>query len=66
MNEEGLQKTANDLIYVGQKIPFDQKRFLDGLNALKSLEEGQDEQLRTYLQQIVPTYHPAEQTAAAV
>ena len=66
MNEEGLQKTANDLIYVGQKIPFDQKRFLDGLDALKSLEEGQDEQLRTYLQQIVPTYHPAEQTAAAV
>jgi len=60
MNEEGLRKTANDLIYVGQKIPFDSRSFLEGLSRLQSLEEGQTDLLREYLQQIVPTYHPAE------
>ncbi|MBQ7344803.1 MAG: polysaccharide biosynthesis protein [Oscillospiraceae bacterium] len=58
MGEEGLTKTANDLIYVGQKIDFDQERFLEDLKALSELTEGQEDQLRQRMRSIVPTYAP--------
>ncbi len=62
MGEEGLDKTANDLIYVGHKTDFDQAQFLSGLQALSALEEGQEEELRRRLRTLVPTYAPSKQT----
>ena len=62
MNEEGLTKTANDLIYIGQKTDFDTQRFLEDLESLRQLEEGQDALLRRQMSQIVPTYTPPRQT----
>ena len=62
MDEEGLTKTANDLIYVGQKIDFDQEQFLDGLQILSRLTEGQEDELRKHLRTIVPTYAPPAET----
>ena len=59
MDEEGLTKTANDLIYIGHKIDFDQTKFVEGLQSLHDLEEGQDALLRSRLRTIVPTYTPA-------
>ena len=59
MNEEGLTKTANDLIYVGQKTDFDTAAFLEDLTTMRELEEGQDSLLRTHLRRIVPTYAPS-------
>ena len=58
MNEEGLQKTANNLIYVGRKIPFDRQELLEGLESLRAVEEGQEKLLRSRLRAIVPTYTP--------
>ena len=58
MDEEGLQKTANDLIYIGHKISFDQEEFLAGLAELSRLTEGQEAQLRRQIKSIVPTYAP--------
>ncbi|MBQ9762512.1 MAG: polysaccharide biosynthesis protein [Oscillospiraceae bacterium] len=58
MGEEGLTKTANDLIYVGHKIDFDQDRFLAQLQELERLTEGQEADLRRRLRSIVPTYAP--------
>ena len=63
MGEEGLTKTANDLIYVGQKIDFDQKQFLEDLQELAELTEGQESQLRQRMRSIVPTYAPPAETA---
>ncbi len=60
MGEEGLSKTANNLIYVGKKTPFDHAAFLQRLEALRALQEGQHDELRRQLQQIVPTYHPQQ------
>ena len=62
MDEEGLTKTANDLIYIGHKIDFDQTRFVEGLQGLRELEEGQDALLRSRLRSLVPTYAPSSET----
>ena len=61
MDEEGLTKTANDLIYIGHKINFDQDRFMEDLQTLRQLEEGQDALLRQRLRTLVPTYHPSSE-----
>ena len=61
MDEEGLAKTSNDLIYIGHKIDFDEKQFREELDALAALTEGQEEQLRRHIQAIVPTYVPPKQ-----
>ena len=62
MDEEGLTKTANDLIYIGHKINFDQTHFVEGLQGLHELEEGQDTLLRSRLRSLVPTYAPSSET----
>jgi FlaA1/EpsC-like NDP-sugar epimerase len=58
MDEEGLDRTANDLIYVGHKLDFDQNCLLAELEELSWLEEGQEYQLRRQLRALVPTYTP--------
>ena len=62
MNEEGLTKTANDLIYIGQKTDFDTDGFLADLESLRWLEEGQEALLRRQICHMVPTYTPPKQT----
>ena len=59
MNEEGLTKTANDLIYIGHKTDFDQNLLYESLDALAQMKEGQDTQLRRQLMELVPTYKPS-------
>ena len=41
MAEEGLEKTANDLIHIGKPVPFRYETFFDGLTALKEAAERQ-------------------------
>ena len=62
LSEEGLTKTANDLIYIGKKTTFDLEGFAADLAALKALEEGQESLLRTRLRHMVPTYAPSQET----
>lgn len=55
--EEGLQKTANNLIYIGKPLEFNEVHFL---SQLKELEEAASEERRNVkelVSQIVPTYH---------
>ena len=65
LNEEGLSRTANDLIYVGQKIHFDHARFMEGLEALHDLSEGQEDALRRQIRALVPTYSPTQVPAVS-
>lgn len=60
MGEEGLAKTANDLIYVGHAIDFDHDWFFAELDQLAALTEGQDRQLRQQIRKLVPTYTPMQ------
>ena len=63
MGEEGLTKTANDLIYVGHKIDFDHEWFFKELETLGNLSEEQESQLRRHIQTLVPTYSPQAEAA---
>ncbi len=63
LKEEGLTKTANDLIYIGQKIEFSQEAFFEQLQELSQLTEGEENRLRAQLRTIVPTYKPSGETA---
>ena len=58
MAEEGLQTTQNDLIYVGNPIPFDTEGFLEQLNGLMTAAYENDPRIRDFVQKLVPTYHP--------
>ena len=58
MAEEGMQKTPNELIHIGNPIPFDVKRFLQQLQVLMRAAYENDENIRQIVESIVPTYHP--------
>lgn len=55
--EEGLQKTENELIFIGKPLEFDEVHFLSELQKLEEavLEERFD--VKEIVSHIVPTYH---------
>ena len=64
MAEEGLQKTANDLIHIGKPVPFRYEDFFGQLMTLKAAAENNSLDIETHVAQIVTTYRPQETTAA--
>ena len=59
MAEEGLTKTANDLIHVGKPIAFDINDFINQLDRLMYAAYANKKNIRELLQEMVPTFHPA-------
>ncbi len=57
LSGEGMQKTDNDLIYIGHEIEFDRTDFAVNLLSLKDMDETDEEALREKIAEIVPTYH---------
>jgi FlaA1/EpsC-like NDP-sugar epimerase len=66
MAEEGLKKTNNDLIHIGEPIPFDTDTFFRRLETLSERANSNDRNIRTYIMEVVSTYHPAAPLPAAV
>jgi len=66
MAEEGLQKTDNDLIHIGNPIKFDEDEFLSKLEGLMLAAYANKEgQIRGLVKDMVSTYHPeGERTEA--
>ena len=61
MAEEGLQKTENDLIHIGNPVRFDEDEFLKKLESLnEAAGDNREEQIRKLVEETVTTYHPAE------
>ena len=59
MAEEGLLKTDNDLIHIGQPIPFDRDIFLEQLEKLmKVAYANKENEIQSLVETIVTTYHP--------
>ena len=58
MADEGLEKTANDLIYVGHPIDFDAEVFLERMHELREAAYANDENIRELIMDMAPTYHP--------
>lgn len=59
MAEEGLKKTPNKMIHIGQPIAFDVEHFLYDLEELMQAAYANSNDIRTIVERIVPTYHPA-------
>ena len=59
MAEEGLQKTENELIHIGNPIPFDIDAFLVQLQKLMDAAYQNDENISVLVERMVSTYHPA-------
>lgn len=60
MNEEGMQDTPNKLIHIGKPIDFDMEAFEGQLQHLYEVAYQDGDQIRTEVQNIVKTYHPAK------
>ena len=59
MAEEGMRKTPNKLIHIGNPIPFDQEQFLLQLNDLMQAAYENQGDICRIVEQMVSTYHPA-------
>lgn len=54
--EEGLQKTENNLIYIGKPLEFNEVHFLSDLKKLEEAASGESRQVKQLVSKIVPTY----------
>ena len=58
MDEEGMQTTDNKLIFIGKPIEMDDEWFKKKIEELDRDSKEDDENIRKYVQEIVPTYAP--------
>ena len=58
MDEEGMQTTANKLIFIGKPIEMNDSRFKSKLEELDRDSREDDENIKQYVKEIVPTYKP--------
>ena len=56
MNEEGLKKTANEMIFIGKPIEFDKEEFKTQLDKLAEAAVNEEADVRRMIKEIVPTY----------
>ena len=61
MAEEGMQKTANDLIHIGKPIPFDVDTFLHQLEDLAKASYDNDPEIVNKVEEVITTFHPVGQ-----
>lgn len=62
MNEEGLQKTSNKLIFIGKQIEIDNNKFIQQLRKLRDAAFENDEEATVQaLREIVPTFVKPEE-----
>ena len=67
MSGEGMEKTPNDLIFIGHEMPFDYEVFEEQLDQFRHLDEryGTNEILRQIVREVVPTYHDPKDDISA-
>lgn len=61
MNEEGLKKTANSMIFIGKPIEFDVEAFERQLEELIEEARNESADIRAKIREIVPTYRDASE-----
>lgn len=58
--EEGLQKTPNNLIFIGKPIPFDENEFFEKLVDLKKTAYEDDPEMKRVVKDLIPSYQYKE------
>ena len=67
MSEEGLRKTPNNLIHIGNPLPLDVDTFLPQLQKLMQLAyDGQEEDVIQLVEKMVPTYRRNQETSGTI
>ncbi len=61
MNEEGLVKTENKMIFIGKPIEFDSEELKKQLEELEKQAVNETDDIRTIIKKIVPTYQMKEE-----
>jgi FlaA1/EpsC-like NDP-sugar epimerase len=61
MAEEGMRTTPNHLIHIGQPMTFDENLLFRQLDMLMEAAYDGREDIRNLVEQVVPTYHPADE-----
>lgn len=61
MQEEGLDKTPNELIYIGHFNDFDRETLLEDLEELSAASSENAENIRDLIEKAVKTYHPEKE-----
>ena len=61
MDEEGMVKTDNQLIYIGHPIEVNEQEFVAQLKKLQELCEKNSPQIREMVKRIVKGYHEPKQ-----
>ena len=62
MNEEGLQKTKNKLIFIGKQIEIEEEHFAERLRILRdAAQENNEEVAVAALHDMVPTFITPEE-----
>ncbi|WP_455684601.1 polysaccharide biosynthesis protein [Thomasclavelia sp.] len=56
MKEEGLEETPNNLIHIGKPIEMNEEEFFKKLKDLKEEAYEEIEDIRPFIQELVPTY----------
>ncbi|MBR5048860.1 MAG: polysaccharide biosynthesis protein [Erysipelotrichaceae bacterium] len=60
MAEEGLSTTANEMIHIGKPLEFNADEFFVQLSDLMKMAYRNDSDIRTKVEEIVPSYHPVD------
>jgi len=60
MGEEGMQKTKNELIYIGHPIEMDDEKFMENLKMLDDDSKNESSEIKKLVAEVVPTYHVEE------
>ncbi len=58
MGEEGLQKTQNDLIFIGKPLEFDMNSFVESLKGLTEAAYRNVDDMKNRVSMVVDTYRP--------
>ncbi|MCQ4635292.1 polysaccharide biosynthesis protein [Anaerovorax odorimutans] len=58
MAEEGLESTPNELIYIGQPIDMNCRKFLQQLDKLIETAEKNSDQIKAEIERVCDTYNP--------
>lgn len=63
MAEEGMQQTANEMIYIGKPIVFEEEEFYKGLETLAQMAKDESGDIRAMIHKLVPTYKENKESA---
>lgn len=61
MDEEGLQSTTNDLIFIGQPINIDDKKFMKQLDNLIIEATKNGNNIKNEIKKVCDTYRPQQE-----